>query len=171
MREVVCFRKSGHICICVHCNCHVIIYSPVSISSVMVTQGPVRTLYTEDDLTLTCTIELDEAVDTGVDVTVVWTGPPGDTMLSPDGRITVSEVTGSRPTYQSIVDITSLQMSDSGNYTCNATASPDGIPFVTASQAGAATTTVQFVGKVHLVTAIIYCRFLFLDELCVSPHR
>ena len=136
----------------------------------MIAQAPVRTLYTEDDLTLTCTIELNAAVDTGVDVTVVWTGPPGDTMLSPDGRITVSEVTGSRPTYQSTVDITSLQMSDSGTYTCTATASPDGISFVTASQAGAATTTVQFVGKVHLVTAIIYCRFPFLDELCVSPH-
>ena len=112
----------------------------------MVDQAPNRTLYTEDDLTLTCTVELDKAVDTGVDVTVEWTGPPGDTMLSPDGRITVSEVTGSRPTYQSIVNITSLEMSDSGPYTCTATASPDGTPFVTASEATSNTTQVT-VGK------------------------
>ena len=75
--------------------------SPVSISSVMVAKAPDRTLYTEDDLTLTCTIELNEAVDTGVDVTVEWTGPNGVTELSTSGRITVSDVTGSRPTYQS----------------------------------------------------------------------
>ena len=40
----------------------------------MVAQAPDRTLYTEDDLTLTCTIQLDEAVDTGVVVTAVWLG-------------------------------------------------------------------------------------------------
>ena len=120
--------------------------SSVSISSVMVTQAPDRTLYTEDDFTLTCTIELNEAVDTGVDVTVVWTGPPGDTVLSTGGRITVSDVTGSRPTYQSRVDITSLEISDSGAYTCNATASPDGTTFVTASEATSNTTDVT-IGK------------------------
>ena len=120
--------------------------SPVSIWSVMVAQAPDRTLYTEDDLTLTCTIELDEAVDTEVDVTVEWTGPNGVTELSTSGRITVSDVTGSRPTYQSTVDILSLEMSDSGAYTCNATASPNGTPFVTASEATSNTTDVT-VGK------------------------
>ena len=120
--------------------------SPVSISSVMVAQAPDRTLYTEDDLTLTCTIELNEAVDTGVDVTVVWTGPPGTTELSTGGRITVSDVTGSRPTYQSTVNITSLEISDTSFYTCNATASPDGTPFSTASEATSNTTDVA-VGK------------------------
>ena len=121
----------------------------------MVAQATDRTLYTEDDLTLTCTIQLDEAVDTGVDVTVLWLGPPGTTELSTGGRITVSDVTGSNTTFQSTVDISSLEISDSGAYTCTATASPDGTTFVTACQAGsAATTTVQSVGKVHLV--IIY---------------
>ena len=105
----------------------------------MVDQAPVRTLYTEDDLTLTCTIELDEAVDTGVDVTVVWTGPNG--ALSGTVPSTISNTT-----YQSIVDITSLEMSDSGVYTCNATASPNGTPFVIASEATSNTTQVA-VGK------------------------
>ena len=127
--------------------------APVSISSVMVAQAPDRTLYTEDDLTLTCTIELDEAVDTGVVVTAVWIGA-GNTVLSTGGHITVSDVTGSRPVYQSTVDITSLEMSDSGAYTCTATASGNGTTFVTENQA--ATTTVQSVGKVHLVITIYY---------------
>ena len=134
------------VCICVHCNCHVI-YSPVSISSVTVAQAPVRTLYTEDDLSLTCTIELDEAVDTEVVVTAVWLGPLG--ALSGTAPSATSSTT-----YQSIVNITSLEMSDSGNYTCTAAASGNGTPFVTEGS-GSATTTVQSVGKVHLVTAIM----------------
>ena len=119
--------------------CHLLSISPVSISSVMIAQAPNRTLYTEDDLTLTCTIELNEAVDTGVDVTVEWTRPNG--MLS-DAVPSVASST----TYQSVVDITSLEMSDTGPYTCNATASPDGTPFVTASEPTSNTTEVT-VGK------------------------
>ena len=117
----------------------------------MVAQAPVRTLYTEDDLTLTCTIELNEAVDTEVVVTVVWIGPNG--ALSG-----TAPSAGSSITYQSIFTVTSLEMSDSGAYTCAATATGNGTTFVTESQGGSATTTVQFVGKVHLIIAIIlYC--------------
>ena len=105
----------------------------------MVTQAPDRILYTEVDLTLTCTIELDAAVDTGVVVTVEWIGPNG-TLFG-----TVPSATSST-TYQSTVTITSLEMSDSGPYTCTATASPNGTPFVTASEATSNTTQVT-VGK------------------------
>ena len=76
-------------------------------------------------------------------------------MLSTDGRITVSEVTGSNTAFQSTVDITSLEMSDSGAYTCVAAASGNGTTFVTEGS-GSATTTVQSVGKVHLVIKIYY---------------
>ena len=114
-------------------------FSIVSISSVTVDQAPVRTLYTDDDLTLTCTIELDEAVDTGVDVTVEWIGP--NRTLSGTMPSAISNTT-----YQSIVNITSLEMSGAGAYTCYATASPDGTPFVTASEATSNTTEVA-VGK------------------------
>ena len=129
----------------VGCNsmCYLLSVSPVSISSVMIAQAPVRTLYTEDDLTLTCTIELDEAVDTGVVVTVEWTGPNG--MLFG----TVPSVASST-TYQSVVDITSLEMSDSGSYTCNAHASPNGTPFVTASEATSNTTEVTVGKKIRI---------------------
>ena len=122
----------------------------------MIDQAPVWTLYTEDDLTLTCTIELDAAVDTGVVVTVMWIGPPGNMMLSTSGRITVSDVTGSDTTFQSTVDILSLEMSDADDYTCVATGIGNGTTFVTEGPAGSATTTVQSVGKVHLVIAIYY---------------
>ena len=108
-----------------------------------VDQAPDRTLYTEDDLTLTCTIELDEAVDTVVDVTVVWLGP--NEALSD----TVPSATSST-TYQSIANITSLEMSDSGPYTCNATASPDGTQFVTASEATSNTTEVTVGKKIRI---------------------
>ena len=93
-------------------------------------------------------------MDTGVVVTAVWIGV-GNAVLSTGGHITVSDVTGSRPVYQSTVDITSLEMSDSGAYTCTATASGNGTTFVTEGP-GATTTTVQSVGKVHLVVAIYY---------------
>ena len=107
----------------------------------MVAQAPDRTLYTEEDLTLTCTIELDETVDTGVDVTVEWTGPNGTLSGTVPSAI-------SNTTYQSIINITStsLEMSDTGPYTCTATASPDGTPFVTASEPTSNTTEVA-VGK------------------------
>ena len=122
-----------------------------------VAQVPVRTLYTEDDLTLTCTIQLDEAVDTGVDVTVEWSGPNGVTELSTGGCITVSDVASSNTTFQSTVTVTSLEISDTDDYTCIVTASGNETMFVTESQAaGIATKTVQSVGKVHLVIAIYY---------------
>ena len=105
----------------------------------MIAQAPDRTLYTEDDLTLTCTIELDETVDTGVDVTVVWIGPNGMLFDTVPSAI-------SNTTYQSVVDITSLEMSDTGPYTCNDTASPNGTPFATASEP-TSNTTEATVGK------------------------
>ena len=132
-------------------HCHAVCYLKmvsvlVPTPSVNVTV-PDGTLYAGTNVTLNCTIQLDGAIDTGVDVTIEWTGPPGGTMLSTTGdRITVSEVTGSRPSYQSTVDITSLEISDTGFYTCNATASPNGTPFVTASEPRSTTTEVT-VGK------------------------
>ena len=63
-----------------------------------------------------------------------------------DVTVPVSDVTGSRPSYQSTVDITSLEISDTGFYTCNATASPNGTPFVTASEPRSTTSQVT-VGK------------------------
>ena len=92
-----------------------------------------------DDITLTCTIVVDPAVDTDVVVTAVWTGPgegiTGTTPTDPD----------SDKTYQSTLALTSLETSDSGGYTCTAMATSDDT-FVTDSDPVPNTLTIT-VGK------------------------
>ena len=75
-----------------------------------------------DDITLTCTIVLDSAVDTDVMVTADWTGPEGEltggtTPTDPD----------SDGTYESTLTLTSLGTIHSGDYTCTAMASSDDV--------------------------------------------
>ncbi len=94
-----------------------------------------RTLYEEEVVILTCEIDVSASVDTAVNVSVVWSGPQGDIMSTP-GRVTVSEVTGTGP-FQSTLTLSSLTTSDSGDYTCTATADPHDSPFVTASTSSA----------------------------------
>ncbi len=88
-----------------------------------ITSAPDRTLYTDESLSLTCKVSLSPSVDTAVDVTITWTGPQGE-VLSTDGRVTLSDVTGSGP-YKSILSLYSLGSSDMGSYTCIASVDPD----------------------------------------------
>ena len=134
-------------------HCHAVYYLKmvcvsVPTPSVNVTV-PDGTLYAGTNVTLNCTIQLDGAIDTVVDVTVLWTGPPGGTVLSTTGeRITVSDVTGSRPSYQSTVNITPLISNDNGAYTCEATVSPNPTSeFITMSGAGSDSGTVTVEGE------------------------
>ena len=91
---------------------------PVPSPSVILSRDPESgTLRHGDNLTLTCTIRLDEAIDTGVDVTVVWNGPAGN--ISPDNLTIYSNTV-----YESTVTFSSLMTSDSGGYTCTAAVSP-----------------------------------------------
>ncbi len=113
------------------------VFLSVVIDSVEITSDPDTTLYTDETVTLTCSVLLSASVDTAVDVSVVWSGPQGDIMSTP-GRVTVSEVTGSGLAYQSTLTLSSLTTSDSGLYTCTATADPRDTPFVTASTSSAA---------------------------------
>ena len=53
-------------------------------------------------------------------MTVLWTGPPGNT--SPDNPTPTMD---SDTVYESTVTFSSLETSDSGDYTCTATVSPD----------------------------------------------
>ena len=109
---------------------------------------PDGTLYAGTNVTLNCTIQLDGAIDTGVGVTVEWTGPNGVTVLSTDGLITVSDVTGSNTTYQSTVTFTPLISNDNGTYTCNATVSPNlTSEVITVSGAGSDSGTVTVEGE------------------------
>ncbi len=82
-----------------------------------------RSFYDGHTVTLTCTIKLDPAVDSVVAVMVSWAGPDGK-MLSTGDRVTVSDVTGSGP-YQSTLTLSSLITSDTGVYTCTASAGSD----------------------------------------------
>ncbi len=83
-----------------------------------ITSVPDRTLYTGEDVTLTCDITLDPAVDSGVAVTASWTGPGGPIIAG------VSDITGSGP-YQSTLTLSSLTTSKSGDYVCTASVDPD----------------------------------------------
>ena len=116
---------------------------PVPSPSVTLSRDPESgTLRHGDNLTLTCTIQLDGAIDTGVDVTVVWTGPPGN--ISPDNPTPTMD---SDTVYESTVAFSSLNTSDSGAYTCTATVSP--VPsseFITESEGGIDTLNI-IVGK------------------------
>ncbi len=109
------------------CTC----FFPVAIDSVEITSDLDRSLYTDENVTLTCSVLLSASVDTAVDVSVVWSGPRGDTMSIAE-RVTESEP------YQSTLTLSSLTTSDSGDYTCTATADPCDSPFVTAHRGSAA---------------------------------
>ncbi len=82
-----------------------------------------RSFYYGDTVTLTCIITLDPAVDSVVAVMVSWAGPDGKFAFHRD-RVTVSDVTGSGP-YQSTLTLSSLNTSNTGLYTCTASAGPD----------------------------------------------
>ena len=69
------------------------------------------------NVTLTCTVDLDPAVDVPVTVTTVWTAPDGVT-LSPADPITVNMTS-----YTSEVMVSSFGRNQSGVYNCTATVS------------------------------------------------
>ncbi len=77
-----------------------------------VSAAPDRTLYTGEDVTLTCDITLDPAVDINLPVTASWTGPDGTLRAGRD-------MTDAVP-YHSTLTLSSLTTSDAGDYTCSA---------------------------------------------------
>ena len=81
------------------------------------TASPDGTVVTGSSLTLTCTIELSEAVDIPVTVSTVWNGPSGTQFTTTTSVATRMTVTF----YTSTVTIGSVEASDSGEYTCTAT--------------------------------------------------
>ena len=98
---------------------------PVATPHVNVSRNPpTGTLYVGENVTLECLIQLDNTVDSTVTVAVVWSASDG-VAITNTSRYTVSPVTGSFPTYNTTLHLYNLMMSDSGGYTCNASASPD----------------------------------------------
>ena len=112
--------------------------------------APNRTgvLYAGTPLTLTCSIQLNQAVDTTVMVTRMWSGP-GSQAVSNSSRVAVSNLAErSGNQYESTIEFSSLYTSDSGNYECEATVIPDPqSQFVNGSRAGSDTHSVTVCGE------------------------
>ena len=98
-------------------------------TAVTLTASPDGTTLTGSPLTLTCSIELSDAVDIAVTVNTVWNGPPGTQFTTTTPVATRMTAT----TYTSTATISSVETSDSGEYTCTATVSSTSNSFVLAS--------------------------------------
>ena len=129
---------------------------PVATPLVNVTRDPpTGTLYVGGNVTLKCLIRLDNTVDTSVMVTVVWSTSDG-VAITNTSRYTVSPVTGSFPTYNATLDLSSLMMSDSGSYTCNATASSDpSLLFIVPSKVQSKLLSIT-IGKIYTLQLSLY---------------
>ena len=124
-------------------------------TAVTVTASPNGTIFTGSSLTLTCSIELSEAVDIAVTVNTVWSGPSG-------AQFTTSTPVATRmtaTTYTSTATISSVGTSDSGEYTCTATVSSTSNSFVLASGGATGSTSVT-VGMCYACNIIILLLFV-----------
>ena len=111
--------------------------------SLSTSREPNETLYVNQNVTLTCTASLSPTVDTSVTVVVTWSGPRG--VQSNTAMTTQRE-------YTNAVTHSQLQTSDSGNYTCSATARPDvSSTFVAASTNTTSVLSIVVVGKTLLI--------------------
>ena len=119
------------------------ILSTVPPPSVSVTHS--SSTYAGTNFNLTCTIELNTAVDTTVVVNSTWHGP----VVIPTGtRVNASEPTSTGARYQTTLMFRPLNTSDSGNYTCEVTVSPSPeSQFITGSAPGSGTLFVAVEGK------------------------
>ena len=92
---------------------------------------PTQNLSTGINFTLICTIRVDTAVDTSVVVNTSWTGPNAMFASSSRDRISVTNLTGSIPLYETSISFSPLNITDSGNYVCQADVRPDpSSPFI-----------------------------------------
>ena len=128
---------------------------PVATPVVTITQDPTGTLSVGGNVTLECLIRLDNTVDTSVILTVVWSTSDA-VVITNTSRYTVSPVTGSFPTYNATLYLSSLMMSDSGSYTCNATASPDSsLLFIVPSKVQSELLSIT-IGKIYTLQLSLY---------------
>ena len=109
----------------------------VSQPTVSITPNYTGVLYAGIPLTLTCSIQLNPAVDTTVMVTRMWRGP-GSQGVSNSSRVTVSNLLKrSAFLYKTTIEFDPLSTTDSGNYECEATVTPDPqLQFVNMSTTG-----------------------------------
>ena len=111
--------------------------------TVNITPNRTGDLYAGTPLNLTCSIQLNPAVDTTVMVTRMWRGP-GSQEVSNSSHVTMSNILKrSAFLYETTIEFDPLSATDSGNYECEATVTPDPqSQFVTMSTRGSGTLTV-----------------------------
>ena len=109
----------------------------------VVRQPDITQFFTTEHVNLICFSSVDSAVDTPISVDLVWSGPSGRIIQS-DGRVSVLDAQGMLLDYNSTLQISSLQSSDSGTYTCTSVASSEPASrFVVASDSVSATSTLN----------------------------
>ena len=115
--------------------------------TVSITSNRSGVLYAGTPLTLTCSIQLNPAVDTTVMVTRMWRGP-GSQVVSNSSHVTVSNlVSRSAFLYETTIQFVPLNTTAHGNYVCKAAVIPDPqSQFVIMSTAGSDTHTVTVQG-------------------------
>ena len=106
------------------------------------TQG---TIHQGTSLTLTCTATVDTSVNTGFDVNVTWSST--NTAALSGQFTTVSDRMGSGHQFTRTVTLSPVDTTDSGGYTCTATATPtDSDPAIIPSSEGVASSTITVEG-------------------------
>jgi len=130
---------------------------PVPVPVVSIFSPGVTSAYAGSQLTLACSIVLDSTlfhILGDLVITSVWSDPGGG-MLSSDGSITVSPASqqGITTAFISTVTFNTLQTSDDGTYTCEATVAPQGSTAGTVTNgvrsASRATPTIQSMLPTH----------------------
>ena len=87
-------------------------------------------------LTFTCSITLDEAVNSPVAVQGTWNRNGTELMNGDeDGRIIITNPLMSTPPYQTTLRFNPLNISDAGTYQCSVTVTPQNTTFITMATA------------------------------------
>ena len=136
--------------------------------TVNITANRSGVLYAGTPLTLTCSIQLNPAVNTTVMVTRTWSGP-GSQAVSNSGHVTVSNVfKRSDNLYETTIEFGPLNTTDSGNYECEATVAPDPqSEFVIMNTTGSDTHSVTVQGEIQLLK-VLGGRSRVQSVLCTS---
>ena len=79
-------------------------------------------VYQGTELVITCTATVDNAVNTRINVNMMWSSEPAEIMTIQ--YITINDTSSSGLEYTSTVTIRPVNTTDSGSYTCTVSVSP-----------------------------------------------
>ena len=112
--------------------------------------------------TLTCNVTLPPSVDTDVNITVHWRPEP----LSSD-RVTIHQPFALMSPFISTLVISPVGMNESGQYSCEATASSSSEYITPSSSGNSSQQNLTVTGK----SLTIYCMYHLLTTVLSSFHR